>query len=76
MSIKLLQEKIFSSFFVSNCDIIIKDDYSEIYDFHSQGNYELTLVASMQHHTVPYGVCEIEKGVNLKGIKEKPEYDY
>lgn len=63
-------------FFVSNCDIIIKNNYAEIYDFHCSGGYELTLVASMQHHTVPYGVCEIELGGNLKHLKEKPEYDF
>lgn len=75
-ALKHLEGKIDSAFFVSNCDIIIKDDYSKIYDFHTNGNYDLTLVASMQHHTVPYGVCEIENGGELKNIVEKPQYDF
>jgi NDP-sugar pyrophosphorylase family protein len=31
---------------------------------------------SMQHHTVPYCVCEIESGGDLIAIREKPEYDF
>ena len=74
-SLKLLEKKINTSFFVSNCDIIIKEDYSKIYDFHKENGYVLTLVGSMQHHTISYGVCEIENGGILKSINEKPEYD-
>lgn len=74
-SLRLLNNKIYSSFFVSNCDIIVKTDYTDIYNFHTKKNFALTLVASMQHHVVPYGVCELDKGGVLKAIKEKPEYD-
>jgi len=61
---------------VSNCDIIIKGDYSKIYKFHKKGKYLLTLVGSMQHYTIPYGVCEIKNGGELETIREKPEYDF
>jgi len=75
-SLKYLENKIDSPFFVSNCDIIIKDNYSKIFEFHRDRNFDLTLVASMQHHTVPYGVCEIGNDGHLKEIREKPEYDF
>lgn len=74
--LKHLENKIDSTFFVSNCDIIIKNDYFKIYEFHKDRKFDLTLVVSMQHHTVPYGVCEIENGGRFKEIKEKPEYDF
>jgi len=75
-ALKYLDHKIESPFFVSNCDIIIKDDYRHILEFHLHGNYALTLVGSMQHHSIPYGVCEIENGGELKRITEKPHYDF
>ena len=75
-ALKFLKGKINTPFFVSNCDIIIKDDYIKIYDFHKNGEYALTLVASMQNHVIPYGVCEIENGGDLKSIIEKPQYDF
>ena len=76
-SLKLLSKEFANKpFFVSNCDIIIRDDYSKIYDFHIKGNYAITMVASLQHHKIPYGVCEIENEGDLVTIKEKPEYNF
>lgn len=75
-SLKLLEKKINTSFFVSNCDIIIKEDYAKILDFHKENKFALTLVGSMQHHVIPYGVCEIENGGILKRVNEKPTYDF
>ena len=75
-ALKFLINKISTSFFVTNCDILVFSDYCSIYDFHEEGNYKLTIVGSMQHHVIPYGVCEIQNGGLLKNIKEKPEYDF
>jgi len=75
-SLKLLENKLTAPFIVSNCDIIIEEDYSELLKFHNNGNYALTLVGSMQHHIIPYGVCQIRNGGELFEIKEKPEYDF
>lgn len=74
-ALKFLQGKIDQPFFVSNCDILIQDDYSAIYNFHRSGEYDLTIVAAMHHHTVPYGVCQIMPGGQLKTLIEKPTQD-
>ena len=75
-ALKFLENKMKAPFFVSNCDIIIHTDYASIFDFHKKGSYALTLVGSMQHYTIPYGVCDIDNGGILKDIREKPEYDF
>ncbi|HEY3388546.1 MAG TPA: sugar phosphate nucleotidyltransferase [Prolixibacteraceae bacterium] len=75
-ALKKLKDIVDTTFIVSNCDILIKDDYSKIVDFHRAGKYDLTIVASMQHYTIPYGVCYINNGGDLREISEKPEYDY
>jgi len=74
--LKYLKNRIDTPFFVSNCDIIIQCDYFEIYKFHKKANFDLTLVSSIQHHIVPYGVCKLEIDGSLKAIKEKPEYNF
>ncbi|MFW9972731.1 MAG: nucleotidyltransferase family protein, partial [Candidatus Odinarchaeota archaeon] len=75
-SLKLLEGKIKSTLFISNCDIIIKADYLDIYRFHKKSKYSLTLVGSIQYLRIPYGICKIENGGILKTITEKPEYDF
>jgi NDP-sugar pyrophosphorylase family protein len=74
-ALKKLKNIVKSTFIVSNCDIIIKSDYTKIVDFHKAGKYDLTIVASMHHYTIPYGVCYVENGGDLKEISEKPEYE-
>jgi len=74
-SLHLLKNKLKKTFFVSNCDILIDADYSDIHKFHKESKNCITLVVSMKHYTIPYGICEIEKGGVLKRINEKPEYD-
>jgi dTDP-glucose pyrophosphorylase len=75
-SLKFLIDKIDGPFFVSNCDILVKNSYFDIFKFHKSGGYDLTVVASVQHYTIPYGVCNIENGGLLKSIHEKPKYDF
>jgi len=75
-SLHFLKNRIKRSFFLSNCDILIEADYAYIFKFHQQQKNKITLVSSMKNFIVPYGVCEIENGGILKGIKEKPEFDF
>lgn len=74
--LKFLEDKINDSVMVSNCDIIIDCDYSEFGAFHNKNNYDISIVGSLRHFTIPYGICEIEDGGALKNIIEKPEYDF
>jgi dTDP-glucose pyrophosphorylase len=73
--LSLLKGKVKGTFMVTNCDVIIDSDYADLLSFHKDNEYELTLVVSMRHYQIPYGVCELEPGGTLKLIKEKPEHD-
>ncbi|MBI4309138.1 MAG: CBS domain-containing protein [Candidatus Omnitrophica bacterium] len=75
-ALKFLDGKVKGTFFVSNCDIIIRTDYGAFYDFHKNGGYALTMVGSMRQYTIPYGVCEADSRGVLKAIQEKPQYDF
>ena len=44
--------------------------------YHIQGKYNLTLVASIQHQIIPYGVCSLNNDGDLLEIIEKPENDF
>lgn len=75
-SLKFLENKFIEPFFVTNCDILVQGDYSKIYDFHLQGSFDVTLVASTKEFVVPYGACELDENGHLFKINEKPKYDF
>jgi len=75
-SLKLLIDKLDKPFFVSNCDIIIDADYSDIFRFHTKNRYDITLVASAKQFNIPYGICELNDSGSLERIQEKPEYNF
>lgn len=75
-SLYLLKDKINSSFFVTNCDIIIDHQLDEIYDFHKQNKFELTIVGALKSFSIPYGTISYKSGGILTGIEEKPEMTF
>jgi dTDP-glucose pyrophosphorylase len=75
-SLSLLKNKIDKTFFVSNCDILIEQDYSEILDFHRQNKNEITIVAALKNYPIPYGVIETGNNGALLNIQEKPEFTF
>jgi len=75
-SLKLLKSKLNKPFFVSNCDIVIEADYFDIFRFHANNSYDITLVASTKQFNIPYGICELNDSGSLERIQEKPEYNF
>ena len=75
-SLHLLRLQLDRPFFVTNCDIIIDQDYDEIMTYHLQNGNEMTAVAAVKHEVVPYGVFDVEKDGVLKDVTEKPENTY
>ncbi len=75
-SLSLLKGRIKNTFFVSNCDILIDQDYSEILDYHRKNKNELTVVAALKHYPIPYGTIDAGENGQLLGLKEKPEITF
>jgi len=75
-ALAFLKGQIKNDLLVTNCDIIIDGDYSEMLDFHRKNNNQITVIGSYRQYIIPYGVCEIENGGKVKDIIEKPEYDF
>ena len=75
-SLHLLKDRINSTFFVSNCDIIIDEDYSEILDFHRQNKNEITVVAALKNYSIPYGTLETGEAGMLTELTEKPNLTF
>ncbi len=72
-SLGLLKGQIQQTFFVSNCDILIDDDYSEMLKYHRENKNEITLIAAMKHLSIPYGTLKTTEDGILTAITEKPD---
>jgi dTDP-glucose pyrophosphorylase len=75
-SLHLLENKISGTFFVTNCDIIIDEDYSEILRYHRENKNELTVIAALKNYPIPYGTIETKENGILESITEKPELTF
>ncbi|RUM73506.1 MAG: mannose-1-phosphate guanylyltransferase [Sulfurovum sp.] len=75
-SLYLIKDRLKKTIFVSNCDIIIEEDYAEIYKYHKKNRNDITIVSAIKHIEIPYGVMETEEGGNLIKMIEKPEYTF
>lgn len=73
--LRKLYGKIKNTFFVTNCDVFIDMDLVDFFNFHKEEKLDISLVTASQKYTIPYGVCEINKG-KLKKITEKPKLNY
>jgi len=75
-SMFLIKDKINSSFFVTNCDILIKQDLQEVYNYHKENKHKITIISVLKHYYVPYGT--LETGINgaLINLTEKPKITF
>ena len=75
-SVSLLKDKISTPFFVSNCDIVIDQDYRDVFEYHQNNCNDLTIVTAVKSLRIPYGVIETGADGLMTGLQEKPEQTY
>ncbi|WP_227394283.1 sugar phosphate nucleotidyltransferase [Jeotgalibacillus aurantiacus] len=71
--ISLLKGKIDSTFILTNCDILIEEDYEKMVNYHHSERNLITMVCSLKNVKIPYGVIEINESGEIEAMKEKPE---
>ncbi|MEL7564374.1 MAG: nucleotidyltransferase family protein [Dehalobacterium sp.] len=74
-AIKLLQSQIDTTALITNCDVILELDYSELLEHHRKEKNLMTMVSTVKNFTIPYGVVRTE-GQDLDMIEEKPSFHF
>ncbi len=74
--LSLLKDEIGETFILNNCDILVDIDLYGLLEFHNKEHNLLTIVSSLQHNQIPYGVLKINDKGKLISIDEKPVYSY
>ena len=75
-SLSLIRDQLKGDFFISNCDILIDQDFSEVMAYHQKAQNELTAIAAIKDFPIPYGVFETTDNGKLTGMVEKPSYKF
>ena len=75
-SLELAKELITDDFYISNSDIIVEDNLKQIYKYHKAQDNMLTIVSCEKKSVIPYGVLDIDESGLLRGINEKPSFDF
>ena len=71
--LRLLIGQYNDSFFMTNCDILIDSDYSEIMDYHKKNENIATIVCAVKNMKLPYGVIKTSDNGQVESILEKPD---
>lgn len=74
--LKLLDGKFSSTVFMTNCDILIEEDYAKILDFHKKQKNIVTMVCAEKNMVIPYGTVEMTSDGRAKQLNEKPELSF
>jgi len=75
-SLKLIREKFDVPVVVTNCDILINADYSNIYRYHIESGNVLTIVSALKNTVIPYGVLYSGEHGIVTSMEEKPKMSY
>ena len=70
--LKLLEGKINSTFYLTNCDILVDADYQKIYQHHKQAGNVITVVCAVKNIIIPYGTIQLDDNGYINQMVEKP----
>lgn len=74
--LRLLEGKYSSSFFMSNCDILVEEDYGKILRYHRENKNIVTMVCAKKNLIIPYGTVRVSDEGQALMLDEKPELSF
>ncbi len=72
--LRYAKDKIDSTFFLSNCDILMLENYNEVYEYHKKNKNVITMIVSLKPINIPYGVIKTDENQCIIESIEKPTY--
>jgi NDP-sugar pyrophosphorylase family protein len=75
-SLYCIKEELNSTFFVSNCDILLDVDYADVVKFHKKSQNDITIITSLKKYVIPYGTINLNAEGRIESLQEKPSSDY
>ena len=64
------------TFFLTNCDILLRSDYADMLKFHRSHGNMITLIGAYKTLTIPYGVVDIGNDGVIEAMRENPDLSF
>lgn len=74
--VSLLKGKINKTFILTNCDILVEENYYKIYEYHKEHDNLITMICSLKNFNIPYGVVNLANEGTIKSMEEKPTISF
>lgn len=74
--LSLIKNIINTTFFITNCDIIVEADYNDILNQHIKSKSIITVVCAKKNITMPYGVIKMNEEGYMDSLEEKPVMNF
>lgn len=75
-ALSLMKHHIGSTFFVTNCDILVDASLNDFIAYHESSGNLISIVGSVIQMDIPYGVCHSSAGGRISRIEEKPSHHF
>lgn len=72
----LLKGMFHEPFFMTNCDILVEENYDLIMKFHKEKGNLATMVCAEKEIEIPYGTVQVDESSYLTELREKPKYTF
>lgn len=74
--LSLMGNKLASTFILSNCDILVRDNFNTMLEEHRARRNSITMICSVKEFMIPYGVVELDEDGKISNMKEKPSMSF
>jgi NDP-sugar pyrophosphorylase family protein len=75
VAVKFVERENDSTFILSNCDILIDEDYEKILNYHKKKRFSHNGML-IKKIVIPYGVIDISNTGEIENMREKPELSF
>ena len=76
-ALSLFKNKLKSTVLVSNCDVVIDENFDDLLNFHKKNNNQITILGVNRNINIPYGILKMKNEcADFDEIIEKPDYHF
>lgn len=74
--LSLIKDKLDNPFLLMYCDSLTKLNFSDLLEYHTRCDSDITMAVHVRHIKLEYGICDLSSEKTLLSMFEKPTLDF